>query len=534
MLSKTGGLFTVLHNFSGGITDGEVPYAGVFMGTKGNLYGVTLQGGGTGCEGGDGCGVAYKLSNAGKLTVLHSFTGGTTDGCYPLGTPAMDKDENLYGTTEGCGSYGSGGTVWKLRQEGTETVLHNFTGPPDGAQPESGVIIDAKGNLYGDTSLGGNAQCYSQGCGTVYKLDKKDVLTVLHSFTESDGVNPLGGPIQDSKGNLYGTAVYGGSGGGGTVWKLALEAIVSLSPTRLDFGNQTVDISSVPQVVTLTNTGNINLNITSIKIAGTNSGDFSQTNNCGKVVPPNGTCDITVTFTPSTTGTRNAAVSITDNAPGSPQSVPLTGVGVLPAVTFSPTSLTFPTQVIFTTSKSQPVQLANNGLGILLITKIEISGPFAQTNNCPSSLKPGAYCTIDVEYRSRQKGVQTGSLSVTDNVPGSPQEVPLKGTCTYVQLVPASLNFGTQPVDTESLPRGVTLTNKGDAPVNIVGITINGADVKDFAETNNCGKQVASGTSCFIKVTFKPLMKGKRTADVSVHDSGGGSPQEVALEGTGT
>jgi len=105
----------------------------------------------------------------------------------------------------------------------------------------------------------------------------------------------------------------------------------------------------------------------------------------------------------------------------------------------------------------------------------------------------------------------------------------LKGTCTYVQLVPARLNFGTQPVGSKSLPRRITLTNKGDAPVNITGILINGADAGDFAETNNCGKQVASGASCFIKVTFKPLMKGKRTADVSIHDSGGGSPQEVAL-----
>jgi hypothetical protein len=103
-----------------------------------------------------------------------------------------------------------------------------------------------------------------------------------------------------------------------------------------------------------------------------------------------------------------------------------------------------------------------------------------------------------------------------------------------VQLVPTKVNFGNQPVGTRSLPKRITLTNKGDAAVNITGISITGVDAKDFAETNTCGKSVASGASCFIKVTFKPLAKGKRTADVSVYDNGGGSPQEVGLIGTGT
>jgi hypothetical protein len=87
---------------------------------------------------------------------------------------------------------------------------------------------------------------------------------------------------------------------------------------------------------------------------------------------------------------------------------------------------------------------------------------------------------------------------------------------------------------TKSLAKSITLTNKGSVAVSIAGITITGTDVGDFAETNTCGKSVASGASCFIKVTFKPLVKGKRTADVSVYDNGGGSPQKVGLIGTGT
>jgi hypothetical protein len=311
-------------------------------------------------------------------------------------------------------------------------------------------------------------------------------------------------------------------------------AIVVLSPTRLGFGKETVGIASTPKVAILTNPGNIALAITSLQITGANSSDFAEKNDCGASVPPKGECKINVTFTPTATGTRNAAVSITDNAPGSPQSVPLTGVGVLPAVTLSPTSLTFPTQLVFTTSRAQPVTLTNSGAGVLKINHIGVTGPFPQTNNCPRSLSPGANCTISVKFHPGNKGVFHGAVRVMDNAPDSPQEVQLTGTGTFVQLTPTKLGFGTQPVGTRSLPRRITLTNKGDSAVKITGIAITGKDSGDFAETNNCGKSVASGASCFIKVTFKPLVKGKRVADVSVYDNGGGNPQGVGLAGTGT
>lgn len=310
-------------------------------------------------------------------------------------------------------------------------------------------------------------------------------------------------------------------------------AIALLSPTSLNFGNQIVGTTSSPQNVTLQNGGNINLTITSLQITGTNRGDFGEKNNCPSSLAPNNSCQISVTFKPTTTGTRNAAVSITDNAPNSPQSVPLTGVGVLPAVTLSPTNLTFPIQLVFTASKPQLVTLTNTGTGILKIKDISVAGPFQQTNHCPASLNPNAHCTISVTFHPTAKGVQNGAMNVTDNAPGSPQKVPLKGTGTFVQLLPAKLDFGTQPVGTSSPAKKITLTNKGDSVVKITGIAITGTDAGDFAETNTCGKSVAAGASCFIEVTFKPLVKGKRTADVSIYDNGGGSPQKVALMGTG-
>jgi uncharacterized repeat protein (TIGR03803 family) len=205
------GTETVLHNFAGGSSDGQMPAinTGVLMDAVGNLYGFTELGGAS------DNGVVYKLSKSGKLTLLHSFAGGTSDGARPYGTPVMDKLGNLYGTTYEGGQY-SVGVVFKLSKTGKLTLLHTFViGSSDGENPEAGVILDATGNLYGDTVAGG-----AFNAGTVFKVSKAGAETVLHSFNAADGIDPAGVLIQDALGNLYGTAPSGGSSIYGTVWKL--------------------------------------------------------------------------------------------------------------------------------------------------------------------------------------------------------------------------------------------------------------------------------------------------------------------------
>ncbi|HXM19869.1 MAG TPA: choice-of-anchor tandem repeat GloVer-containing protein [Terriglobales bacterium] len=213
-LSKSG-KETVLHSFAGGSSDGEYPFStSLLMDKNGNLYGVTKQGGSS------NEGVVYKLSTGGKLTVLHSFAGGTRDGCIPYGTLAMDKQGNLYGTTTGCGS-SSDGIVWRVSNKGAEIVLHNFTGnASDGAGPLAGVVMDAKGNLYGTTFTGG-----AYNYGTVFEVTPKAggswTEQVLHSFGNGhDGVSPQAGLIFDASGNIYGTTYAGGTYGGGTVFEV--------------------------------------------------------------------------------------------------------------------------------------------------------------------------------------------------------------------------------------------------------------------------------------------------------------------------
>jgi hypothetical protein len=309
---------------------------------------------------------------------------------------------------------------------------------------------------------------------------------------------------------------------------------LTFNPTSVNFGNEGIGFSSSPLMVILTNSGQATLFLTSIQITGTNRGDFSQSNNCPSYLTPNGSCQINVIFTPTGSGNRNAAISVADNGPGSPQTVPLTGVGVPGTATFSPTSLTFSTQLIATTSPSQPVQLTNTGSGILKISTISVTGPFNQTNNCPHTLSPNASCTFNLKFRPTNKNTQNGSLNVTDNGPGSPQHVALTGTGTWVQLVPGKINFGNQTGGKKSKPKDITMTNKGSGPVNISSIMITGTDASSFSETNNCHSKLSSKAHCTIKVVFDPQTTGGLSADVSVTDDGGGSPQNVSLSGTGT
>jgi uncharacterized repeat protein (TIGR03803 family) len=179
----------------------------LIMDNHGVLYGTTWAGGSS------NQGTVFRLDMAGNLTVLHSFAG--SDGAFPFGGVVVDKHGNLYGTTSQGGSSGAG-TVFELDTAGNETLLHNFGGSTDGSYPIGTLAMDRKGNLYGTTVGGGSA---SQG--TVFKVDTSGNETVLHQFTGvPDGTGPFGGLIIDKRGTLYGTTEHGGDHDFGTVFEL--------------------------------------------------------------------------------------------------------------------------------------------------------------------------------------------------------------------------------------------------------------------------------------------------------------------------
>ena len=205
----------VLHNFAG--ADGMWPEGPLLLDQSGDLYGTTTIGGTA--EGGNchfGCGTVFKIDAAGKYTVLYAFTGGA-DGGDPETSLILDSEGNVYGTTAGgghqgglaCvyGSYGGCGVVFKLDQHGRETVLYAFSGEADGAGPSSGLVRDRRGNLYGTTYFAGSAGYF----GTVFKVDSSGTETVLYNFTDgTDGAGPKGTLVRDEAGNLYGVTDRGG------------------------------------------------------------------------------------------------------------------------------------------------------------------------------------------------------------------------------------------------------------------------------------------------------------------------------------
>jgi phospholipase C len=211
------------------------------------------------------------------------------------------------------------------------------------------------------------------------------------------------------------------------------------------------------------------------------------------------------------------------------------GTGGGPIASVSPTSLSFGTVALGSISNRQTVTLTNTGTATLNLTTITINGDFLKGNHCTRTLAPNASCTVDVSFKPTVKGLRSGTLSFNDNAPGSPQTVSLTGAGTAAGFNPTSVNFGNQSVGTTSNPQSITLTNvAATGNLKITNISVTGTNSGDFAQTNNCPASLAPAQSCTITVTFTPSAIGSRSANVSVTDNGGGSPQAVPLSGNGT
>jgi uncharacterized repeat protein (TIGR03803 family) len=210
------GAFSVLHDFT--FTDGSNPNLPTWS-TDGNLYGTAILGGKPACAGYQyGCGVVYKMTPAGKQTVLWNFKGFySNDGTLPEGVLVQGYDGNYYGATrEGgtsanCG--GGCGAVFKITPAGVLTILHNFTGHPDGAYPDTGLTLGTDGNFYGVTSVGGKFNR-----GALYKITPAGTETILYNFCSvsgcTDGFNPETPLVQHTNGKFYGNTTGNSIGGG--------------------------------------------------------------------------------------------------------------------------------------------------------------------------------------------------------------------------------------------------------------------------------------------------------------------------------
>jgi hypothetical protein len=208
-----------------------------------------------------------------------------------------------------------------------------------------------------------------------------------------------------------------------TIASTSSSAVLSTSPTSVSFGNQTDGTTSAAHSVTISNTGGAAATISSI----TTAAPFAQTNTCGSSLAAGASCTASVTFAPSSAGAASGTLTI--NASGATDTVPLSGTGTAPGpvLTVTPASLSFPSTVVGSPASAQSVTVGNSGTTAATVSGVSVSGPFSETNNC-SSIAVGGSCTVNVVFTPTAGGTQTGTLTVTSNANNSPTTASLSGS----------------------------------------------------------------------------------------------------------
>ncbi len=453
-----------------------------------------------------------KLSTGGSAFVYSTYLGGSAGNAgYSI---AADSAGNAYVT----GSTSStdfptanpvqtntawGAFVAKLDPTGSALVYSTQLGG-GGEDLGMAVAVDSKGNAYVTGSTEG-------GFPTVNPLQATDNVT---DFSLTDCVQHV---------LCFST---------GFVAKLGLApAMASLSALRLSFGGVLINTTSAVESVNLFDGGDALLNLSSITV----SGDFAlatTATSCpygGGTLAPGAICTIDVTFTPLTTGSLTGTVRVATNGSSSPETIDLSGSGLAPTPTLSPTSLTFASQLVGTASSPQTVTVTNGATVALSISAVAVSSGWTQVSDCLRSIPAGGFCKINVSFQPTDGGPQAGALTVTDDALNSPQVVNLSGRALApaVNLSATSLTFPAQTVSTQSAPQTITLTNTGNGALTPLKITRTGP----FAQTNTCGDSVAAGASCTISVTFSPINAGSGSGTLTLTDNAG--TQTVPLSGTG-
>ena len=220
-----------------------------------------------------------------------------------------------------------------------------------------------------------------------------------------------------------------------SVSMLAEPDTLSFAPTAgLSFGPELVGTASTAQTATLSNNGNSGVVINNVAAGG----DFAESNTCGSGLAAGGSCTIKVTFAPSQMGLRKASITVTDDTAGSPHLLSVSGIGLTsgPNATLSVATLNFGSENVGTTSSPLSITLSNYGTVALSIASLAATANFGETDNCIPGLASGASCTVNVTFRPTTAGPLSGTLSVTDNAPDSPQVVPLGGTGVSGMCVP--------------------------------------------------------------------------------------------------
>ena len=363
---------------------------------------------------------------------------------YTYGVPVTTP--NLCDPSQqGC----SNGLIAKFDPTGATLAYSTYLAVNTDVEPQS-LLVDANGDAYVLSQSGGGDQSQMvnpiEGFSGQYDLyiqeiDATGSIQLFSTALGGYGNDYPGGIALDSAGAIYVTgytnstdfpvtaaALQNTLGGNNDAFvsKIGTPAApaVAISPSLVQFSIRPVGSVSQPNTSLLRNMGSAALTISDL----TTTGDFSVTNDCGTSVAAAGTCTFTVTFSPTEPGPRFGSIMIQDDGAGSPHFINLVGNGATAVASLAPASLSFPSLQINQTSSAQTASLTNNGNATLVISNIAITGDYAQTNTCPSSLGIGSSCTFQITFTPTAGGARNGTLSITDNAPGSPHTVSLSGS----------------------------------------------------------------------------------------------------------
>jgi hypothetical protein len=456
-----------------------------------------------------------KLDPAGNV-VYSTFLGAGGAGV------AVDSTGNAYLT-------GSGASITKVNPSGSALLYSTSLGFETFG---NSIAVDSAGQAYiAGLLLSGSSPAtlplvspiqsnYSIDGGFVSVLDASGASLLFSTFlgggTSLHDATSVG---VDSVGNIY---VAGESQGGfpivnavnGTfepfaafpgqpiAFKIApVSGPVLASPATVDFQRQPTPVGTSTNIVPVlvanaASTGTITIN--GITVAG----DYSQTNNCPQTLLAATNCVLNVTFTPTGGGTRTGTITIADNAPGNPHVINLIGIGLVPQVSLAPTALSFASQVIATTSTPQIITLTDTGGASLTISQVSMSGDFAETNNCGTSVAASGSCQIAVTFTPTAGGSRSGTLTVVDSASGSPHTVSLSGTGANPGLGLAVPSGGTSSA-TISAGQSASYT-----------LSIGGAGISGTALLSCTG--APKGASCLVPASQSVSSTAASTLNVTV------------------